>query len=280
MKRQILFITLALGFVFFILSSNSGGPGAVQGVDRTGSPLSPGSCNSCHTANAFEPQILLEVQDGVGNPIATYTPGATYTVSVSVVPGTGNPVRYGFQTVALTDTDQQAGSFGTPGSGIQITTLNSIDYAEHSQPDPDGNWTIEWTAPEVGTGTVQFYAGGVAANGAGGSSGDGGTSLGSPVTLAEDVASSTRNFVLEGVEATLFPNPVRDQAQVQLMTQRPLNGLWQLMDLNGRVLEIQSVDWAAGSSFFTVPVQNLAPGRYELQIREKERFLSLPLIKI
>jgi hypothetical protein len=101
----------------------------------------------------------------------TYTPGQTYAIGVGV-DGPG-AARYGFELTALDASNLMAGTFtnltdstGSQSGGgrfyeNQVTTPKDGTFAG----SPDGGaWVFAWTAPPQGTGTVTFYAAGVAAN--------------------------------------------------------------------------------------------------------------------
>jgi len=172
--RLIYFFFFFLAFAMVLLQSRSSGVGAMLGQDRTGSPLSVGTCASCHSGGLFGTTMSIAVKDGAGTTITTYVPGNTYTVEYTVASGSG--FQYGMQGVALTTTNAQAGSFGTPTStNTQVSTVSSREYLEHSAPATGAGtytFTAPWTAPTSGTGNVTFYGIGMTVNGNLGTSGD------------------------------------------------------------------------------------------------------------
>ena len=155
-------------------SARSGGVAAELNLDRTGSPLTSGSCGVCHGGGAFAASMALRVLDAQNMPVTEYTPGATYTLQVDV-DSTGAGL-HGMQLVALDSANAQAGALSSPGLNSQITPLNGVQYFEHLGPPPMANnsfdFTAQWVAPASGGGDVTFYYAGVAANGTGGTSGD------------------------------------------------------------------------------------------------------------
>lgn len=277
MKFKLIYTFFALIAAALLLTNNSSGPAAVQNLDRTGSPLSPGPCQVCHNNGAFSPTLTLEVLDN-GAAVAAYEPGRTYTLRVQAN-ATGNPAGYGFQAVALTgDDDLQAGVFSNPAQGIQITPLNGRQYAEHSMRRTSNIFEVDWTAPEAGTGEVRFYSAVVAANGNGTSTADGAAFLTSPVALAEGPASSAEeNELFEAF--TIFPNPVA--ARLNLRFQSRETGEYQLriVNLQGQSLLERRIEVAAGEQVQGLEVSALPAGIYTVQLTDGRRVSSRKVIK-
>lgn len=165
-----LFTALAVGFAAV---QNEGGPPR----SRTGAPGEQNCSNSCHLSTVNAGSGSLEISVG-GR--ADYVPGQTYEIVVSVME-TGTS-KFGYQLTALDAEGAQAGSFAAPDNQSIIVTGNVggglREYAQHTRSGtPAANpgeksWTLEWTAPETGTGEVAFFAAAVAANGNGRNSGD------------------------------------------------------------------------------------------------------------
>ena len=157
---------------------------------KTGAPTEA-NCASCHSGNSgnqiFE---ILAVP-----PVTEYVPGNTYIISVGIDdPGM---VRWGFEATVLKDSDNSlTGTFATlidshvttKSSGARTYvchTTNGVTSASDPPDDQDGTWwstvpngpvawAFQWTAPPQGTGSVTFYASGVAANGDNDTVGDNG----------------------------------------------------------------------------------------------------------
>lgn len=154
----------------------SGGAADVLNQDRTGSPVSVGTCAACHGGGSFAPNINLSVINADGDEVDSYIPGATYTMNFNVTPTAGSPSGYAMQGVALDDANLQAGTFGIPTTAnTQITALSGRNYIEHSGTAAGGasyTFSAPWTAPTAGTGDVNLYFIGLAVNSNGGTSGD------------------------------------------------------------------------------------------------------------
>ncbi len=126
------------------------------------------ACNICHTGAA------LNGGDGtlaISGPPAEYTPGTTYTVTVTLEdPG---QKRWGFELTAL---DESGAGAGTLTVIDPVNTQKSVSggrqYLKHTSAGTFNgtmngpvSWSFDWTAPPAGSGTVFFYAAGNAANG-------------------------------------------------------------------------------------------------------------------
>ncbi len=283
MKFSYIYFAFALCLGAFLLLSNANGAAEIQQEDRTFSPLSGNtSCQTCHNSGAFSPTIAVEMLDGDNIATTEYIPGETYTLRVNITPTTGTPQRYGFQAVALLGDDNlNAGTFGTPPSGIQVITLEERDYAEHSMPNTtDGNFEIEWQAPEAGSGTVRIYASGNAANGNGTSGGDGGVTLQNPLMLFEGTGPSAI-----AAPETLFtqmhlsPNPARETLTVQINSEETGNFQLAIRSVDGRLLQKQRLTVNAGDQLFPVEISTLQSGLYLLQLTDGQRVSTQKFVK-
>ncbi|HRW75957.1 MAG: hypothetical protein H6568_08020 [Lewinellaceae bacterium] len=177
----------AIGIIFLL--GNAGGVALVQKADRTGSPLSSGPCQACHSSGNFNTSIDLKMLKD-NQPITSYMPGEVYTMRV-IVKANMNAQQYGFQAVALAGAGHaQAGTFQNPPTGVAIRTVNNRTYPEQQYPSLKDTFQVDWVAPAVGTGDVRVYAAGVATNANGNSNGDGAAFINT--TLTEEGASSVQ----------------------------------------------------------------------------------------
>lgn len=178
-------VLIITGFLFFMSFDEgkttpyhpgverSGGPAAVLSQDRTGGPVSVGTCAACHGGGAFSPTISLSVLNDADEEVTSYVPGDDYTFEFTVTAGFAD--GYGMQGVALNDANAQAGTFGIPTSAnTQITPLSGRSYLEHDgvAVGPSYVFSSPWTAPLSGTGNVTIYSIGLAVNLNGSTSGD------------------------------------------------------------------------------------------------------------
>lgn len=141
------------------------GSGPINGV--AAAPGDFANCTACHTTNA------VNSGDGsfaIGGAPAVYTPGQTYPLTITLQdPG---QKRWGFELVALDDAGANAGLLASTGATVQTSTdAAGRIYAKHTNAGSFSgtangpvSWTVNWTAPAAGRGTVAFYAAGNAAN--------------------------------------------------------------------------------------------------------------------
>ncbi len=152
--------------VALILMSNAGGsPGG-----RTGSPGDGTNCTACH-AGIATPQTAWISSD---IPAQGYEAGETYTITAT---GTHSGVqKFGFELTAEDQASDKVGTF-TITNSTRTKLANASQAVTHTSGGntPTANsatWSMDWTAPDVGTGTVVFYAAFNAANGNEETSGD------------------------------------------------------------------------------------------------------------
>lgn len=165
----------------------SGGPGTGGLGDRTGSPISSGTCAACHSGGSFGASTVVELINGSGNVVTSYTSGQLYTIRTTV---SGSSSGFGSQTVALTATNANAGSMSSPSANAQLVTISGRDYFEHDNgPSATGVFEVTWSAPTIGTGTVNIYGIGLAVNENGGTSGDQSTAT-AVASITEDLPTT------------------------------------------------------------------------------------------
>lgn len=272
MKKPILFFILSCLF----LIANSGGPGATTGRDRTGGPLASGDCSNCHIGGNYgaevEAQLLLDQQE-----VQEYIPGQSYTFKVKVK--TSTPAeRYGFQAVALIDQNNlNAGTFGMPPQGTQITMLNNRAYFEHATKLQVDSFEIEWKAPEAGTGDVQFFAAGNAVNNANGSGGDDPDVLDQPLTVSESVASNLNTVRKLNIDWEIFPNPTQKQVWIRIDELEKSDLQVRLLDQKGTVLQQSRIKPFADQISFSL--NHLTSGQYYIQLSNDKGIATRSLIK-
>ena len=115
-----------------------------------------------------------------------YVPGESQTFTVAIAPAQAK--LFGFQMTARPDANAvlgQAGDFSAgpqqivlcddgspkPSGGCTVQT-QTVEFVEHSSPQPGGLSNVTWTAPPSNAGTVTLYVAAVAADGDSSSLGD------------------------------------------------------------------------------------------------------------
>jgi len=131
-----------------------GGP-----IGRTGAPGEL-NCTSCHSGTAVSgsSENVFNVLEN-GTPVSSYTPGSTYEVSLSMA---SNPVKRGFQLIALDANNTMAGTFVSLNNGTQVVNgPNSKKYVNQTNAGSNfgtfPTWNFQWVAPSSDQGTVTFY---------------------------------------------------------------------------------------------------------------------------
>ncbi|MEL7222533.1 MAG: choice-of-anchor V domain-containing protein, partial [Bacteroidota bacterium] len=197
-----------------------------------------------------------------------YTPGTTYTMRVTVNADAGAAV-YGFQAVALLDSEAQAGDF-TPGTGTQVTTLSGLDYIEQSEASQANVFELEWTAPANSSGDVSFYAAGMAGNGNGSSGGDGSVFLTNPVVLGDGMVA-TQELPALATDLTVYPNPVENVLNVRLELAETTMASVRVYNQMGQQLQEYNESLNQGENQLLYDVSDLPTGQYVLEISNGEK---------
>jgi hypothetical protein len=169
MKKVLLpisIIALTFGMLSFRTTHLSGFQAAPQDNNgpaggKTGAPGEQ-NCTSCHsgTAQSGTNENLLVINEDLGFGITQYTPGATYTVNLTMA---SNPAKKGFQVTALNGANAMAGNF-VAGANTQLKTATisggQRKYATHkssSNTSATQTWNWTWQAPATSEGAITFY---------------------------------------------------------------------------------------------------------------------------
>ena len=126
-------------------------------LGNSGGKFSSGSGCGCHYGSTATVSMS-------GQP-SSYTPGSTYTLSISVSGGVSGSAG-GFSL------DVNKGTLSTGGVGIMAVKVNSAQNSATHTTNSYRSWSVDWTAPSSGSGTAQFNLAGMTANGASGNNGD------------------------------------------------------------------------------------------------------------
>jgi hypothetical protein len=269
------FFAAALAISLWV--ANSAGPGNVQGIDRTGSPLSPGACDACHSGGNFGPSITAELFDGATQ-VTHYQANKNYTLRVRVNT-TVNASRYGFQAVALTGTaNVNAGSFGTAPSGFRRSTIQNRQYAEHASSRTSNTMEFPWTSPATLGEDVRFYAAGLAANNNGGSNGDAAARLSQPLVISPMTSSSEIKLTTKpGLR--LLGNPVSDRLHVALDIPEAGNYRISLLQLQGSPVWTNELLLSEGVQNMSWDVAELPGGVYLLLVESRSGRAIVKVVK-
>lgn len=269
MKRQLLLYSLAAAMTALVCSSYGNGPFQGGAGNRTGSTGSNANCSGsgCHVSNNSATTVSLTVFDANNQAVSSYTPGATYKVTIQGTNSNSQP-RFGFQATCVkqSSTTTQAGTFTSTAANISVRTGASPDLVEHNTPivGASGIYTasFNWTAPPAGTGTVLFYASLNAVNYNGSSSGDQPNTLTNPKSLTE-ATTATAISSIAPVQLSVYPNPVRDAMHV---TMGKTNGscFVQISDMSGKIVSNHEIVIANGIA--NIHTSGLATGNYYIKV--------------
>ena len=292
MKFKFIYMIFFLGISLTLFTASSGGRAGAANWGNTGAPgdeMFQGAarvCQSCHTGNGTDIQITqsFEMTDAQGTPIANdeYTPGATYTVTITNNVVAGSPAEFGFQVLCLNAPEgvdgPEVSDWNNVSSNVQVATAANTGrtYAEHAGASTSNVFEMTWVAPTEGTGDVTFYYVGVGVNDNGMTSGDAGST--NTLTLSEGEPSSIRDLTLD-VDMQSFPNPVQETLNLKVGT--AVAGEYQLrvIDVLGKVLSNEVVDLAEGDNQMEVEMGHLTTGTYTVQLLKDGKYASKQILK-
>lgn len=219
MRHAVRFIALALAITSMASAHNSytGGYSGAPGRSY---------CSQCHGGTSG----TLTVS---GFP-ASYTPGATYTVTIAH--NGGNKLVNVNATTRLGTTTTVAGTF-TAGKNTVLYT--GADGGIYVSPHLIDTLTFQWKAPASGSGAVMFYASGFQATSTTTSSGQ---SKAVSLTAAEITTAVEPGAVGAPREFALlpnFPNPFNPETRIRFTV--PENGRATLKVFNMRGEEVATL---------------------------------------
>lgn len=247
------FLLLALACIPLIAISYSTGPPA----GRTGAPGDATCQDGCHNSFALNA--------GPGTVSITgptsYAPGEVIEVTVSV---TQNGIsRYGFQLTAKDANEQLVGTFELVDATVTQFSGTGQHYVSHTLAGTNQNsWQVRWRAPDVGVGTVTFYAAAVAANGNGSNKGD---YVYTAAHEVDEALTAVREDKLPDVFQTfeMFPTLARETVTIEYTLQSPVDVRIRVFDLLGRVVGVLGAgEQHAGVHRLRMETTSLSSGIY------------------
>jgi len=281
MKNHTIYTLFVLALSVFLFQSNSQGRANTAGTGNTGAPGDASTtCITCHgTSATIQVDLGIEASDDAGNPVTTaYTPGENYTIKVSLNATVGSPNAYGFQMVSLNgEPNVEADAINdwiNPSDNARIINVASTNrtYVEHKGPSATNEFTVEWKAPETGSGTVTFYACGNGVNLNGSTSGD--NAACNQFTLEERVISSTSDRVA-AMQLLAAPNPA--QNHIKLFTTLRNGGEVKIgiYTSNGQLIREQVNFLAAGEQQTDLDLSQLNEGIYIISLQNEHEIASV-----
>lgn len=262
--------TLFLGiFLSLVLLGNKNGRASQAQRGNTGAPGDetqggqPKTCQSCHNQGPIQATVAISVLDSANAPVTQYRPGQQYKARVTIN-ATGQGLNgYGFQMIALRDSDNTDldGFTDVNPNNYKIASIpGGRTYAEHNNISATNTFDVTWTAPPTGTGSVTFYASGNGVNSNGNSSGDGAGV--SSLKLTELSSATGDPLALPGAW-TVSPNPVADLLQLSGNRLDPGHYRFRIFNASGQMVweaeqliqneaflsHIPTAEWHAGVYF-------------------------------
>ncbi|MEJ6736849.1 MAG: T9SS type A sorting domain-containing protein [Flavobacteriales bacterium] len=246
--------------------ANSGGsPGG-----KTSSPGDVSNCTQCHSGTINSGSAVSGIV-AAGLLTSGYVPGQTYTITGSI--SEAGITEFGFELTAEKDADNSKVGTFILTDAVNTKFVNSSNAVSHTAvgttPLVTGvaTWSMDWTAPTVGTGDVTFYAAFNATNNNGTTVGDNIYSKSFSVT--EDLSTA---LVEESVKeiATIFPNPVKTAFQIS--TTEVIDNVV-VYNLAGKKMS------NVNQTLNKFDVRSLASGIYFVQIESEGNVMTKKIIK-
>ena len=263
MKKNLLLSFSTLFFLSIVWMGHNNGEGKISGKDRTGSPVSDGTCakSGCHNGGNFNAATNITITNNQGTVVSKYKAGNTYEVKVNVT-GTG-AAGYGFMLTALTSTNAMAGSFSN-APVAQIIQINGRSYVEQAFQNAGGQWKFSWTAPSTNTGPVKFYACGLACDNSKNDSGD------QAAPLVKTLEETTATYEIAKTFSVKLNNVIKDQLNVELKTNDADHYTFDIISLNGNIKLSEKKYVESGTNQVDFNTNNLAKGLYVLSISKAD----------
>lgn len=243
-------------------TGNTGAPKATTGTETT---CARSGCHGSNLNNGPHSVALAIAGDS-----ASYTPGQSYSMTVSVVNPTGSAA--GFQLVCLNPAKANVGTW-TTGTGTKIVTGSGRSYLTHTN-RTRRFWTFTWNAPTAATApdSVTFYFASQETV-----SGNFNTYTGKKVFHKKVVLTGTSELV-STQDFQLFPVPTAEKLSISLPDFTLANQV-EILGLDSRLL-LQK-DILPGISIVQLDMPtDMKPGHYFIRIRNEHGSSVKRFIKI
>lgn len=280
MKKNHVFLVLLAGSIG-LLSFNSikqnntintyhlnaaGSPGG-----KTGAPGDQ-TCTQCHSGTVqsgtgFQTVVLT---NDMGQMVTNYIPGESYTVTVGML--TLN-AKNGFEIVALTPTNAQAGSVSVTNATTTKTVMfgGKTRITHKSSGTSSNNWSFEWTAPTTNVGDVTFYLATNVSNSNNNDSGD-------AIRTSQHVIGSSAGIQENTAKVAINLGYAKTSNSLTIDLTSKLNGeaAINLVDLSGKSVQFEQLgNVATGNNMLSVKLNNQLPkGVYIAHINVNNNFVS------
>jgi len=273
MKHKVLLTSIGLGAALLALSSYQNGPAHGGAGNRSGSAGSNGcSTAGCHGAESSSLALAFTLTDDANGTVVSdgkYEPGHSYTVTFTgVYSGSAAYTHLGFQASIVNASSANSGTITATAANTATIAIGGINLVEHTSPLPKtgSNFvsTFKWAAPAAGSGDARFFAR-MVANNHNGTPGDD-TPNAIQATFSEKAGGTSIRSVNNNEVFRIFPNPVRDQLNIQLT--RKTTGKYQasVTAADGRAVSIATPVFSG--DVLTIDISGLAKGAYLLTLQD------------
>ena len=300
MKKRILLFTAVFGMTYLVFSSHRTGPAAFgydcTGAETAGTLGNPTGCgpSHCHSSGATTGISVAIELDSAGVPTTHYKGGMTYTVKITGTPGSATSnTLYGFQLNALkgsasSTNNVDAGTWASTGLPAHthmtapVSTLTQLTTMEHSDTirmtGSSFTEAFTWTAPVAGTGVISFWG---AANFVNGDVLAGPQDLWNTnsVIINEWPASSAVANVANSMSLSAFPNPVRNNLNLQMDNTEAGTYSLQVFDMIGRTVANENIVVNGTSHTSNINTSNWQPGTYHVVVEKDGNRKVMSVVK-
>jgi hypothetical protein len=278
MQKPIIAV-LSASFLFLLFTSSQFSQDDPDGKAGVSGAPNENTCNDTDCHNSYA------VNSGTGSITIsssnltnwTYTPGTTYSITVTVAQSNIN--LFGLCFEALKANGDNAGTL-VAGNDTQIK-LKTVGGFQRKSITHDNNtgatanshsFTFNWTAPATNIGDITFYAAGLAAN-------DNGNELGDRVYSTSQVVSASAVGLQEIVDqqSTLdvYPNPASNAIRFKNGGLISMVDAVTIIDSNGRTILTQNKgNWQSTEQESSIDISTLKPGFYTACFSSKGRIVQ------
>lgn len=188
-------IIFSVAIFFYPTTSNSnatGSPGGKTGSPNDATNFNISSCTGCHYAGVGTGATIT-----TNIPSSGYIPNQMYMVTATINQSGIN--KFGFEITAEEANFGSAKTGSWSGFDVEWQYVNNNTALTHTANGTSGSnsksWTMNWEAPNTGTGAVTFYGSFIAANNDGNNTGD--TYHSATLSVNEGFVNSTNNISTE-----------------------------------------------------------------------------------
>lgn len=250
--KSLLFVGIGVVMVLLLTSEVvrfEGSPGGYSNSIGDGR-----NCTQCHArydAIAKEGWITSDI------PAEGYTPGQTYTITLTI---TDSGMKdCGFEMTLEDSKDAKMGGFAVlAGQGTQlIKSGNSVTHTYQGTSPSNGSksWEISWTAPAEGSGSLIFSASTLA--GDGGSDSDYDQVYTTNLFVSEKVANDISNNGI--ASSTIYYN--YESSLLQVEGPKTIDQI-EVYNTSGILLQVNNLQ----KSSFNLNLSELQPGTYIIKL--------------